>query len=140
MSSLVANRIFEVERRAGGLRLVRHLADVLPVAPDFIARQRPRITVLHVRQKEAYAPISDLPAWIPATISRECTIECVTREGEPADAIVALAHELRTDMLVIGTQHRLFHGASVIGATTAMVVRHAPCPVLTVIGPPVGGL
>ena len=41
-------------------------------------------------------------------------------------------------MLVMGAQHRPFHGASVIGVTTAMAVRHAPCPVLTVIGPVAG--
>jgi nucleotide-binding universal stress UspA family protein len=98
-----------------------------------------RVTVLHVHLKDASNAIEDLAAWIPAGMSRDCPLECVVREGEPADQIVALAHELRTGMLVIGTQHRLFHGASVIGTTTAMAVRHAPCPVLTVIGPATEG-
>jgi nucleotide-binding universal stress UspA family protein len=96
--------------------------------------------VLHVRQREtpgqaASNAIEDLPAWVPASMRRECTLECVVREGEPAHEIVALARELETGMLVMGTQHRLFHGVSVIGNTTAIAVRHAPCPVLTVIGP-----
>jgi nucleotide-binding universal stress UspA family protein len=99
-----------------------------------------RVTVLHVRQKAAANPIDDLAAWVPAGMTQECALECIVREGEPADAIVALARELGTGMLVMGTQHRLFHDASVIGVTTAMVVRHAPCPVLTVIGPSMGGL
>jgi nucleotide-binding universal stress UspA family protein len=98
-----------------------------------------RVTVLHVRLKDAANAIEDLAAWVPAGLSGEFPPECVVREGEPADAIVALAHQLGTDMLVMGTQHRLFHGASVIGNTTAMVVRHAPCPVLTVIGPAAEG-
>jgi nucleotide-binding universal stress UspA family protein len=99
-----------------------------------------QVTVLHVRQREtpgqaASNAIEDLPAWVPASMRRECTLECVVREGEPAHEIVALARELETGMLVMGTQHRLFHGVSVIGNTTAIAVRHAPCPVLTVIGP-----
>jgi nucleotide-binding universal stress UspA family protein len=97
-----------------------------------------RVTVLHVRQNDASNAIDNLAAWLPASLSQECTIECVVREGEPAHEIVALAHELATDMLVMGTQHRLFHGVSVIGNTTAIAVRHAPCPVLTVIGPAAG--
>jgi len=95
-------------------------------------------TVLHVLQKNPTNAIADLAGWIPAGLSADCAFECVTREGEPADEIIAVAHELRTDMLVMGAQRRLFHGASVIGVTTAMVVRHAPCPVLTVIGPATG--
>ena len=96
------------------------------------------MTLLHVHQKDAANSIDDLAGWMPAGMTRECAIECVVRQGEPADEIVALAHELRTDMLVMGAQHRPFHGASVIGVTTAMAVRHAPCPVLTVIGPVAG--
>jgi nucleotide-binding universal stress UspA family protein len=94
-----------------------------------------RVTVLHVRHRDTTNAIDDLPSWVPASMSQECAMECVVREGEPADEIVALAHELGTAMLVMGTQHRLFHGVSVIGNTTAIAVRHAPCPVLTVIGP-----
>lgn len=72
--------------------------------------------------------VGNQPRWVPAGT------DYIVREGEPAEQIVTTAHELNADMLILGTQHRLFHGASVIGNTTAMTVRHAPCPVLTVIG------
>jgi nucleotide-binding universal stress UspA family protein len=36
------------------------------------------------------------------------------------------------DLLVMGVRHRLFFDSTVLGSTTARVVRHAPCPVLTV--------
>jgi len=78
-----------------------------------------RITTLHV---------GDQPRWVPPEV------EYIVRQGEPAEQIVAAADELNADMLVLGTQHRLFHGVHVIGNVTAMTVRHASCPVLTVIG------
>jgi nucleotide-binding universal stress UspA family protein len=109
----------------------RALAWVSRIARCFASR----VTVLHVRGTNASNLIDDLAAWVPASMSRECTIECVVRDGEPAHEIVALARELGTGLLVMGSQHRLFHGATVIGHTTEIAVRHAPCPVLTVIGP-----
>jgi len=94
-----------------------------------------RVTVLHVTGENGAGGIDDLDAWIPEPIRLQCPIECLVRAGEPAEQIVAAAHELAADMLVIGAQHRPFHGVSVIDPVTVMVVRHAPCPVLTVIAP-----
>jgi len=93
------------------------------------------VTVLHVRGKDNAAAIDDLEAWIPAQFRQDCAMECVVREGDAAEEIVAFAQQLPADMAVIGAQHRPFHGVSVIDPATVMVVRHAPCPVLTVIAP-----
>jgi len=95
------------------------------------------VTVLHVLGKGNAADIEDLEAWIPAQVRQDCAMECVVREGDVAEEIVALAQGLPADMVVIGAQHRPFHGVSVIDATSVLVVRHAPCPVLTVIAPAV---
>ena len=57
----------------------------------------------------------------------------VIRQGDAAAEIVAAAAELPCDLLVIGTNRKLFYDATVLGTTTARVVRHAPCPVLTVV-------
>ena len=94
------------------------------------------VTVLHVRGKDnAAAGIEDLEAWIPANIRQDLHPDGVVREGDVAEEIVALAQGLPADIVVIGAQHRPFHGVSVIDPATVMVVRHAPCPVLTVIAP-----
>ena len=52
---------------------------------------------------------------------------------DAAERIVARAIEAPCDLLVIGARHRLFFDTTVLGTTTARVVRHAPCPVLTVM-------
>ena len=93
------------------------------------------VTVLHVRGKDDAAGIEDVEAWVPTLIRQECPMEFVVREGDAAEEIVSLAQELPADMVVIGAQHRFFHGVCVIDPSTVMTVRHAPCPVLTVIAP-----
>ncbi len=60
--------------------------------------------------------------------------ERVCRIGRPAQVIVALADELRADLLVIGS-HSLDVLDRLLGTTAARVVNHAHCSVL-VVRPP----
>jgi nucleotide-binding universal stress UspA family protein len=62
----------------------------------------------------------------------------VVREGEAAMEIVAAASQMSCDLLIVGAQRRRFYDATVLGTTTARVVRHAPCPVLTVVAAEAG--
>jgi nucleotide-binding universal stress UspA family protein len=90
------------------------------------------VTVAHVREAAAGGGIPDLCSWIPDAQRSRCEIQELDR-GNAAEEIVALASRLPCDLLVMGAQHRRFGDTTVIGATTARVVRHAPCPVLTVV-------
>ncbi len=90
------------------------------------------ILALHVKEGRAGQGIGDLCAWVPDEIRSHCTIKELTREGDAAEEIVSLAKETPCDLLVIGARHRRFFDSTVLGSTTARVVRHAPCPVLTV--------
>ncbi len=91
------------------------------------------LSLLHVREPHPGRTIEDLCAWVPEAQRVRCQIEEVTREGEAAREIIAHASERSCDLLVIGAQHRRFLDSTVMGGTTLRVVRHAPCPVLTVI-------
>jgi len=90
------------------------------------------VVALHVKEDHAGQGIGDLCAWVPDEMRSHCTIRELTREGEAAEEIVSLAKETPCDLLVIGARHRRFFDSTVLGSTTARVVRHAPCPVLTV--------
>ena len=90
------------------------------------------VVALHVKEGHAGQAMGDLCAWVPDEIRSHCTIKELTREGEAAEEIVSLAKETPCDLLVIGARHRLFFDSTVLGSTTARVVRHAPCAVLTV--------
>ena len=54
------------------------------------------------------------------------------REGIPHHAIVAAARKLKADIIIIATLGRTGLMRALIGSTAERVVRHAPCPVLTV--------
>ncbi len=55
-------------------------------------------------------------------------------EGIPATEILQLARDLPADLLVMGTHGRSGFNRLLLGSVTEKVLRHAPCPVLTVTG------
>ncbi len=44
-----------------------------------------------------------------------------------------MTRTLGADLLVIGAEHKAFFDSAVLGSTTIRAVRHATCPVLTVV-------
>ncbi|OGP88576.1 MAG: hypothetical protein A2156_06240 [Deltaproteobacteria bacterium RBG_16_48_10] len=75
-----------------------------------------------------------LCAWIPDDIRSRCSLKEIVRRGDAAEQIIEAVSSERCDMIVRGGQHKHFHNTTVLGTTTIRVTRHAPCPVLTVIG------
>ena len=54
------------------------------------------------------------------------------RVGDAAEEIEAAAAELKADLIVVGTHGRSGLKHLLLGSVAEHVVRHAPCPVLTV--------
>jgi nucleotide-binding universal stress UspA family protein len=90
------------------------------------------VTVLHVKESSRTREIADLSSWIPPAIRESAKVEEMVREGEAAHEAVNAASEIGADVLVLGAHHQTFFDSTVIGATTVRILRHAPCPVLTV--------
>ncbi|MBZ5536933.1 MAG: universal stress protein [Acidobacteriia bacterium] len=74
-----------------------------------------------------------LQAWIPPETRKKCEIQEFVIKGEGAEKIVSFAEEEKIDLIVLGAQHRKFFDSTIVGTTTLRVVRHAPCPVFTLI-------
>jgi nucleotide-binding universal stress UspA family protein len=53
------------------------------------------------------------------------------RKGSPSDQIAAVAGEWKADIIIIATHGRTGLKHALLGSTAERVVRHAPCPVLT---------
>lgn len=53
-------------------------------------------------------------------------------EGEPAAEILRTAEETKADLIVMGTHGRTGVGRLLLGSVAELVVRNAPCPVVTV--------
>lgn len=59
-------------------------------------------------------------------------VEVHVREGQPYNEIAAAAREFEVDLIIIPTHGRTGLKHVLLGSTAERVVRHAPCPVLTV--------
>ena len=57
------------------------------------------------------------------------------RIGAPAAEIVTAAEDLKADLLCIGTHGRTGLAHFLLGSVAERIVRHSPCPVLTVRPP-----
>jgi len=56
-------------------------------------------------------------------------------EGSPVDEIIRFARDHNVDLIVMGTHGHKGLAHLLLGSVTEKVVRHAPCPVLTVRHP-----
>lgn len=64
------------------------------------------------------------------TLAGQC--HGVFLEGRPGPAIVDYAEQHDVDLIIVGTHGHKGFSRLVMGSVSAYVVRHAPCPVLTV--------
>jgi nucleotide-binding universal stress UspA family protein len=94
--------------------------------------------------REAPTALEQL-AELRATLERERTaarnpeanetvlqIETLVQRGHPVTEILRAATEGCYDLIVMGTKSRTGAARTLIGSVTESVIRHAPCPVLTV--------
>lgn len=62
-------------------------------------------------------------------------VKAMTRLGRPYVEITGAAKELRVDLIILATHGHTGLRHVLLGSTAERVVRHAPCPVLTVRSP-----
>jgi len=72
--------------------------------------------------------------WVPQQVS--CQFSPLVRSGNAAEQILKMARAENIDLIVLGAQHKPFLEATILGTTTIRVMRHARCPVLTVLQHP----
>jgi len=73
-----------------------------------------------------------LCASVPERVQAHCAIRPAVRQGNAAEQILKMAASEGSDLIVIGAQHRPLLETTIVGTTSVRVMRHAPCPVLTV--------
>ena len=87
----------------------------------------PPQTVLRDYGEEALMQLRDL---LPASLISPGQTQIAT--GDPADAIVRVAGEITSDLIIMGTHGRTGLSHILLGSVAEKVVRHASCPVLTI--------
>ena len=63
---------------------------------------------------------------VPFVLRREL------ESGDPADALLDVANDVRPDFIVIGLRRRSATGKLIFGSSAQRILMDAPCPVLTV--------
>ena len=110
-----------------------------------------RLHVVHVGEKARSDLEMEFPLGLEGAVEdavRERLLKILTPEecrelkpdftvltGAPHAEIVRFAKEQGFDLIVMGTHGRGFVAHAVVGSVAEKVVRHAPCPVLTVHSP-----
>lgn len=62
-------------------------------------------------------------------------IEIVSKCGSAATVIVEYAHDIKFDLIVMGSHGHSAMASMLLGNTAEHVVRHSPCPVMAVRSP-----
>jgi universal stress protein A len=124
----------------------------LPYAVDFAKRYAAKLYLVHVvydiaKTSGSYVPHVSLDelykemetnakAELKKCFTEEMVdfrdVEHVVLKGTPYEEISRFAEENKIDLIVIGTHGRRGLDRMLFGSTAEQVVRHAPCPVLTV--------
>jgi nucleotide-binding universal stress UspA family protein len=108
--------------------------EALQLAAELAGKFNAALQVLHVIADEGAAdPAEDhrrLCEWVPGAARVHCEIQELVRSGDAAEQILSAVQG--NDLVVLATRHKIFWDATVLGATAARIVRHAPCPVLIV--------
>ena len=108
------------------LHLLHVIEDPLMLAPIFESVPLPP------RQSfETYAQ-DRLENWIPIADRDDLKLELHWFHGHPFTRIIEFAADHRMDLIVMGTHGRSLVSHAILGSVAEKVVRHAPCPVMTV--------
>lgn len=110
-----------------------------------------KLEVLHVSDKARFEMATEFPLGLDLSLEdaiREHLLKIMAtrdftelkpafevRTGTPYLEIVRYAKDRNVDLIVMGTHGRGFVAHAVMGSVAEKVVRHAPCPVLTVRHP-----
>lgn len=107
--------------------------DVLHIVPPYYALDPYGIAEYERVEKELRATGEQkLARLVLDVIPQQVAVELFVRSGKPAVEIVEAAKELETDLIILSTHGRTGLKHVILGSTAENVVRHAPCPVLTV--------
>ena len=120
-------------RRTGARLTMVSVVEALPDGHEFSGEQY----AAYRAGRDAHAREA-LDRAVPADVRVQCNVHDRIVYGHPAQQILEVAKQERPDLLVMGVRGRGPFDLAVFGSTTNLVVRHAPCPVLTVRPPATG--
>lgn len=108
---------------------VLHVVEFMPEGQDVLTGT-PDSVRQFVAETEAERR-TRLDALVPGEVRSYCTVETEMARGKPGRAILRVATDQASDLIVLGVHGRGAADLAIFGSTTQHVVRAATCPVLT---------
>jgi universal stress protein A len=127
-----------------------HSMAAFDIARDLARQNRASILLLHVAESPGPEQISYREATTQLqpeayfqrllaemrslfqSLGTEVPLQYLIVEGHPATEIDRVARDRHCDLIVVGTHGRSPLQRLLLGSTSEQLIRHAPCPVLTV--------
>lgn len=104
---------------------------LLHVVPDSsLAALEGAVSYLPEEELAAKGKLHQLAARVTGVLTETAAVR-----GHPAEEVVAFAERNKVDLIVMGTHGHTGLARLLMGSVAEHVLRHAPCPVLTVRAP-----
>jgi nucleotide-binding universal stress UspA family protein len=128
-ASLALERAKEMAREHGARMVLAHAITLQPFAAG-----GPELGTLprdfeHQVREASMKRLEDLAEEIRGD---GIEVEAKVRSGLPATTVIAVAQEVEAELMVIGTRGLSGFKHLILGSAAEEIIRHAPCPVLTV--------
>ena len=110
-----------------------HLIHCYQVYPESMVGVRYEIAAPAIEERQIReAALGRLTDWREKATAEGVSVELHVAMDRPSHGIVALAEKLPADLIVIGSHGLTGLRHVLLGSVAERVIRHAPCPVLTV--------
>lgn len=135
-SELAAKTAAELSRKFGSRVYLTHVMPVSSFCSGFGLEHDPgEVDTLSIYEEDAEHAQGILDKQVEQLEDEGVAVEkAYLRTGEPDAEIVALAEEIRADLVIVGSQGTGTFERAPMGSVSESIVRHANCPVLVVRG------
>lgn len=134
-----------IQRVLVPVQSISESTNVLQFACDLAQRWGAELHLLHVIPRSGHTTLvgtdstarhaaarDELESWLQGIPPAGVPVLRSVQEGVPADEIIRYAEEHRISQIVMGTHGRSGLSHVMLGSVAERVMRHAPCPVLTI--------
>jgi len=119
----------ELARRC---RAAIHLMHSVEAPVDEDLPQAPLATYRQIQEAQHERLRTRLAGLLPPSEPEIAAVTCALTDGHPGETLAAYASRVKADLVVVGVVPHRGMEKVLVGSTTEALLRHAPCPVMTV--------
>ncbi len=118
----------DLARRAGGTLVLLHVVSLKEIEEEVADGRYVDQHLEEIRARLQWW----FTTFVPSAARQGVNVQTVARVGHPEHEILAAARAIQPGMIVMATRGRIGLQRAVLGSIAEAVLRHAPCPVLTI--------